>query len=331
MAHEVENMMYVGEKPWHGLGVELKDPPTTEEAIRLSGLDWSVRTDPVYRMVADSDQQPTSEFEEVNAQVVIRESDNTVLGIVGPTYTPLQNIEAFDWFQAFLDSGLASIETAGSLRDGQRVWIMAKILAPNSVIVDGDEIEKKLLLVNGHDGKLAARAGFSPTRVVCANTLEWALQDERSSLIKVRHTAKIKENIDELREVMNLVNQQFEAGAEQYRLLERDISITDLEKYIKVVFKLQPKKNQVIDSSTVTVGEDEMKRTMGKIIPLFESGRGSDIKGVRGTWWGAYNAISEHLTWERGKSQDNRINNLWFDQGRRLNKTALVTALKMSA
>jgi len=327
--HEVEQMMYVGETPWHGLGVALNDPPTMEQAIVLAGLDWSVRTDPVYRATGNHSRM----FEEVAAQVTIRETDDSVLGVVGPTYTPLQNKDAFEWFQPFIDNKLAALHTAGSLRDGQRVWILAKLNMPNSEIVKGDEVEKFVLLSNGHDGKLAVRVGFTPIRVVCANTMAFAHSDGRSQLIRVRHTAKVKETVDDLREIMNTVNQEFEATAEQYRsLARRDISTSDLEKYVKVLFKLKPaKSNKSFDAKNVTVVDDEMKRTLNKIIPLFENGRGAHIKGVSGTWWGAYNAVSEYLTWERGRSQDNRLNHLWYDSGHRINQNALTTALRMAA
>lgn len=330
MAHEVEQMLYVGDTPWHGLGVALNEPPTVEEAIKIAGLDWSVRCDPVYRKAQTKAPAGTS-YEEVSAQVTIRESDESVLGVVGPSYTPLQNKESFDWFQPFIDNKLASLNTAGSLRDGQRVWVLAKLNKPNSKIIKGDEVEKFILLSNGHDGKLAARVGFTPIRVVCSNTMAFAHSDGRSQLIRVRHTANIKETFDNLRDIMNTVNEEFEATADQYRLLARkDISAKDLEKYIKVVFKLKPKRGEVIDLSEVSLEENEMKRTFNKIIPLFEGGRGTNIKGVRGTWWGAYNAVSEFLTWEKGSSQDGRINNLWYDGASRTNNLALSAALKMA-
>jgi hypothetical protein len=82
----------------------------------------------------------------------------------------LQNKDAFAWFQPFLDAREAALHTAGSLRQGSRIWVLAKLNRDPLVIAEGDEVEKFLLLSHGHDGSLAVRCGFTPVRVVCANT-----------------------------------------------------------------------------------------------------------------------------------------------------------------
>lgn len=320
MAHEIENMMYVGQTPWHGLGIKLDSPPTIEEGIRCAGLNWKVEV----RHLRLPDGR-----ESEKARVVMRETDNAELGIVGNTFTPLQNEDAFAWFQPFVEEGLASLHTAGSLRGGERVWMLAKLAGANSEIIKGDQVEKFILLSNGHDGKMSARVGFTPIRVVCHNTLSMSHYDAGSTLIRVRHTASVKETVEELRDTMNLVNQQFEATAEQYRFLaRRDLSLDDLKRYVKVVFKV---KGDTEDFTKVAVEEDEMKKVFNKIIPLFEAGRGNDMKGVRGTWWAGYNAVTEYLTWERGKNADHRLNSLWFGPGAASNRRALQTAVKMAA
>lgn len=118
MAHLVENMLAVGKAPWHGLGTLLDNPPTVEAAISLAGLDWRVVLEPL---------QLTSDGRPAPAHATVRDTDRRILGVVGPQYRPLQNEEAFAWFQPFLDLGEASIESAGSLAHGKRVWVLAKL------------------------------------------------------------------------------------------------------------------------------------------------------------------------------------------------------------
>jgi phage/plasmid-like protein (TIGR03299 family) len=172
MAHEVESMMYVGQAPWHGLGVPLQNPPTIEEAIRLAGLDWTVSTKPV-ALIDGGIPVPSH-------RAVVRDSDGRILGMVGKDWRPLQNRPAFEWFNPILASGAATLETAGSLRDGARVFILAKIGA-DPVPDDGVALDD--LLSNGHDGTLAARVGFTDTRVVCANTLAAAHASSASAVV----------------------------------------------------------------------------------------------------------------------------------------------------
>lgn len=316
MAHEVENMLYVGNAPWHNLGKRFVQAPNLDEAIVAAGLDWKVTTEPVF----------SQSGENLPALATRRDLDNRILGVVGQKYTPLQNKDAFEFFRPFIDSGDAAIETAGSLRMGQRVFVLAKLKLDPMEIVKGDAVEKYVLLSNSHDGTLAVRVGFTPIRVVCANTLAFAHKDRASELIRMRHTRNIVSNLEDVREIMNLANQEFEATAEQFRLLSsKDINRADLEKYVKLVFN-SSKKLQQAEGDLDTLNN---KRIINAVTPLFESGRGNDMPGVRGTYWAAYNAINEYLQYERGSDASTRLDQMWFGQSATLNKRALDMALLM--
>lgn len=318
MAHEVENMLYVGQAPWHRLGNKMVGAPTIEEAIVAAGLNWKVSTEPVF----------SGAGEKVSALLTRRDSDKSILGVVGPSYVPLQNSEAFKFFQPFIDSKEASIETAGSLREGKRVWILAKINRDPLVIKGNDTVEKYVLLSNSHDGTLAVRAGFTPVRVVCANTLQLSINDKASKLIRIKHTKNVVQNLENVQEIMNLADSQFEATAEQYRLLaSKEINSKDLEKYVKLVFNTT---SRVIEAEG-DLSKINNKRIMEEIVPLFEKGRGNDMVEIRGTYWAAYNAITEHLQYSRGSGEATRMDSMWFGQAATLNKKALETALVMSA
>src|SRR5262249_13163268 len=147
--------------------------------------------------------------------------DGKLFGVVGPGYTPVQNSEAFGWFQPLIEDGAVSLHTAGSLQGGRKVWMLAKVNKPALEIAEGDAVERFVLLSNSHDGSRAVRVGFTPIRVVCSNTLRMAhdADDEATRLIKVLHTKNVLVALDRLREMMNVANASFEATAEQYRKL----------------------------------------------------------------------------------------------------------------
>jgi phage/plasmid-like protein (TIGR03299 family) len=314
MAHEVETMAYFGELPWHRLGTALADADLYDwpSASRKSGLDWEVELVPL--VTADTQAQ-------VDHRAVRRTSDARVLGVVGPRYAPLQNRDAFGWFQPFLDAREAALHTAGSLRSGSRIWVLAKLNRDPLVIAEGDTIEKFLLLSHGHDGSLAVRCGFTPVRVVCANTLAMAHGCDTSKLIRLKHTKDVLENLANVREIMNLANAEFEATAEQYRRLARkSINQADLRRYVKKVFKVED------DRDTGT----RMANIMEEVMALAEAGRGNNLPSIRGTYWSAYNGVSEWLTYSRGRSEDNRLNSLWFGDSANTNRHALEVALDMA-
>jgi len=343
-------MMFTGDTPWHGLGTHLENPPTIHEAIIKAGLDWTVSTHPLYYKQA-SVKNETRLFEvtqlaETPNCAVVRDSDNQYLGTVGKRWTPLQNSEAFEFFQPFLDSGELLLETAGSLRHGKHVWILAALNRDPLKIAGDDRIRQYLMLSNGHDGKNAACPMLTPIRVVCANTLAAAEESQATKKLRVVHGQQVKENLELVRETISLVHNEFIASAELYReLAKRQISARDLRRYVKKVFlpahdnmKLEELEQQIDDTEDEGILEKlerEYKeigageRVLNSVTRLFEDGRGSDIPEIRGTWWAGYNAIAEYLSYERGKCNDIRLDSLWFGQNRLTNERALQIARKL--
>jgi phage/plasmid-like protein (TIGR03299 family) len=352
MSHELESMMYVGETPWHKLGTKLLNAPTTSEAIVRAGLDWTVGLQTL--MLADG--------EVVDHKATVRLSDGKVLGVVGPGYRPLQNAAAFSFFDPFLAAGEASLETAGSLREGKRVWVLAKINRAPSVIVKGDEVQKYVLLANAHDGTMAVRVGFTPIRVVCNNTLGMAVRDKGSSLVRVRHCKNTVAALDAVRDTMNAADAAFEATAVQYRRLAATPVVTaDLKRYFQTVIsprvvakkdakaaKTQPviaegsAVDSILDAGGIGAGsglvnellsaqeKDTTSRAYDTIMEAFESGRGNTMPGVKGTMWAAYNAVTEYVSHERNDDAAKRLDAAWFGTGAAMIDRALGGALEIA-
>ena len=315
MPHEIESIAYFGATPWHNLGTPLAGDDVYDwpAACEKAGLAWDVELAPL--VTADTNAA-------VGHRAVRRTSDRTVLGVVGPRYSPLQNRDAFRWFEPFLAAREARLETAGSLRGGARVWVLAKLARDPLVIAAGDEVEKYVLLSHGHDGSLAVRCGFCPIRVVCANTLALAHGSDASKLIRVRHRGDVAGSLAAIREVMNLADAEFTATAEQYRRLARTpINPTDLKRYVKRVLRVD--EDAVPSARTAAVVE--------RVIELAETGRGNDLPSVRGTYWTAYQGLNEYVGYVRGRTQATRLDSLWFGEGACLNKLALQVALDMAA
>ena len=308
----VEKMMFVGATPWHGEGTQLDENPSISEAITAAGLDWRVGTKDLF----------TAEGERVNAKATYRESDNRVLGVVGPRYTPLQNQDAFDWFQPFLDAGECQLHTAGSLSEGEKVWVLAQLNRENSEIVPGDEVSKFILLSNSHDGTTSIRVGYTPIRVVCVNTLAAAHNNKTSSLIRIRHTRSSKTNLENVRDIMDNINAQFEATAEQYRFLaSKQIHAGDLAKYVKVILGVDRKAPEEIKTRTQNIIDD--------IVARFHAPK-QQLPGIEGSWWAAYNSYNEYLNYTKGRTVSNRLDSLWFGQNGADNIKALNTAMEFA-
>ena len=317
MSHLVESMMFTrGKLPWHGLGKPVHENILTGEAIKESGLDWGVSAVPLYTGMEHGQQK-------VPNRAIIRDTDKRVLGVVGSEYVPLQNSEAFRFFDPYIQSNEANLDTAGSLKQGQNIWVLAKLNRDPIEITKDDVVEKYLLLSNSHKGGSSVKVGFTPIRVVCANTLAMSERHEDTQLIRVTHSNRTVHTLEKVREVINAANASFEATAEQYKYLaSKELNMGDLEKFVRIVFI--PKG---ITSERAAAREEKMIETIQRI---FETGMGNNEKRNRGTYWSLYNAATEYLTHESNKDSEKRLNANWFGKGVKKNKQALFTAVKMA-
>ena len=312
MSAAVETGFFVGEPAWHGLGTVIPEDQYVgvQEGLKLSGLDWLAEKVPMY--LADGRVVP-------GKSAVVRSTDGSILGTVGTDFTVVQNFQAFDWFAPFIDSGACKFEAAGSLRDGSRIWVLAKMADTMAEIVPGDPINRYLLLAHAHDGSLAVRCGFTDVRVVCQNTLSAAVSSDTSKLLKIKHTKNVHSALDLVQSVIDVQRREFAATVDQMRTLAHyGCDETTLRAYVRNVF--QPEKAHDLTAA---------KTLQNKILPLFESGIGSDIVGVRGTMWGAFNAVTEFLTHHRGRSAENRVDSGWFGPGASDTGRALKVAVDM--
>lgn len=312
MAHEVESMMYAGQVPWHGLGTYVGDKAVdAATAMKESGLDWRVKKVPLTASFVGNDgrnyESKTDEY-----FGVVRNTDLKMLGVVESRYQVFQNKDCFD----FMDSVVgptADLEyhTAGSLRGGKTVWMLAKL--KNFIIepIKGDVTESFLLLSTSHDGSAALKQFFTPVRVVCANTLAQAMGSKTGGM-SIRHTGDLDGKVKQAQKVLGLVVDEKRKYKELTEYLAKlKIGSDDAEKFLDHLLPIPKDKNPT-----------RTKNVRSKIVQLHEYGKGSDIPGVRGTGWGWFNAVTEYLNhektykqMERTTSADNRLHSLWFGQG----------------
>ena len=227
MAANVETMFYTRETPWHGLGVQVMEAPTSEKALELAGLNWSVLQEPIY----------TDEAEVIPGyKANVRDSDRKVLGVVGDRYKVVQNREAFAFTDELLGNGVR-YETAGSLQGGRKVWMLARL--PREYIISGERISPYLVFSNTHDGSGAVRVAITPIRVVCNNTLNLALDTAKRSFSMV-HTSSIVDKIQEAHDTLFMAEEYMDhLGAEFERLRDIPMSDTKVKEYIEMLLPLE--------------------------------------------------------------------------------------------
>jgi phage/plasmid-like protein (TIGR03299 family) len=291
MAHELEiingdaSFFSVKEKAWHNLGVVVEAAQTAEQAIKLAKLDYEVALAPAYGKVGDDLLLCEKNF------VSYRTDTNIPFGIVGSRYTVVQNWEAFEFFDSFINKGDAIFETAGVLGVGETVFITAKL--PNPIVVTGEDIvDKYLLLTMSHDGTASITATFTPVRVVCNNTLQMALRGAKNK-VSIRHTQSAQDKIRAASKLLGIINTNTIKTAEAYRAMaktpcsEKQMGrlVASLFYSDKEVFDLQERKMRPLEAlGTVKYGKAK------EIMQYYSEGAGQ--APIIGTMWGAYNAIT---------------------------------------
>lgn len=273
MAALVESMFSVREKPWHGLGTIVKEAPTSEDALRLAGLDWDVVQSPIY----------TNHGKVEGYKANIRSTDRQVLGVVSDRYRIVQNTEAFSFTDELLGQGVR-YETAGSLMGGRKVWLLARL--PREFIIAGERISPYLVFSNTHDGSGAVRVAVTPIRVCCNNTLNLALSTAARSFSMV-HTGDVKEKVSEAKQTLFMADNYMEnLGREFERLRKQKISDQQVREYIDQLLPLEP------GASSVTV--KNMKKLRNDMAMRYFDA--PDLKGVGNNAYRFINAVSDFAT-----------------------------------
>lgn len=271
MSHEIFDMFSVRELPWHGLGRVIDEAPTSEKALELAGLNWDVISTPVF----------------VNGEMIegyranVRSTDNKVLGIVTDKYKIIQNREAFSFTDQLIGDQVR-YETAGSLKGGKRIWLLARL--PKTEII-GDEVCPYLVFTNSHDGTSSVQVCITPVRVVCMNTLNLALQGAPRSWA-AKHTGDIQSKLEEAQRTLQL--------AEKYIIKLADEADNLAAK------KITDKVLEEIIEELLPMPEESTDRQKQNIIDLrqelkYRYNHAPDLKRFRKTGWGVINSVADFI------------------------------------
>ena len=318
MPANVESMFYVNDMPWHREGVPLDDPPNTISAIKHSGLDWKVSKVKLF----------SEDKKLVEGYYGIKRNDTgDVLGIVKGGYTPLQNSEAFNFFDPLISNKFIQYETAGALGKGETIWILAKIKQNTEIRINGDDIVNKyLLLSNSHDGQSAVSVKFTPIRVVCQNTLNVAL--DRGETTKIRHITSIHKKLEDVNVAVENIIRIYSRAEENFKSMFRHkIDDIQVKEYFNRIYPVIDEKN--VSSESQYKKREANIRIQQQLMVNFTESFGVKNFGIGGTLWAAYNAVTEFIDHPSGyKLGDNKLlKRIWFGEGESIKEKAYIEAL----
>lgn len=308
MAAYLESMFYtnvdsMGNRftPWHGMGTPVNEAKTSDEAIKLAGLDWEVLQAQTF-VELNGIKIPTESIANY------RSTDYKVLGTVKSGYKVVQNSEAFAFTDELLNMD-AKYVTAGSLAGGKHIWLLAQL--PTTKVLD-DDIENFILFANTHDGTGAVKVCETPVRVVCQNTLNMALKSAKRFFSFV-HKGNVMNRLEEAKKVLNLSEKYKKEFAKEAERL--------------AMFKMNSINVQQVLAKMFPTNEDTTIRQLNNIERkkdgIFAAYNRDDLGNFRGSAYGFLNAVSDSAfhdeplrktsTWKENKMLDVMRGNNLFD------------------
>ena len=289
MAHEFESGFFVREPAWHGLGTVVNTAPTSADALHMAGLDWNVIQKPVYVDGRKAERYVAN----------VRDSDNSVLGIVTKRYSIVQNTTAFDFTDNLIGNGV-TYESAGSLRNGRTVWLLARL--PREKIL-GDDIDPYICFTNSHDGFNAVRVCMTPIRVVCNNTLNLALNSAKRAW-STKHTGDIMSKLEEAKTTMKFANIYMnELKKEADILANSTITQIQVEELLSQMFEI-PEDASDRKKKNIEAAKEEIM--VCYLAP--------DLANFRDTKYGFINAIADYVDHTNPVKQSKNFNDNRFEK-----------------
>ena len=319
MAHLVEAMAYVNEVPWHGLGNSLAANQSIEVWAQQAGMSFRILETPV-QFQSGNAEELTSLQTFPDQKVLFRSDTKAALSVVSSRYQVVQPEEILEFYRDLTEISGFELESAGVLKEGRKIWALAK--TGQSVRLKGsDDVNGYLLLATACDGSLATTAQFTSIRVVCNNTLAVALSNGQGA-VKVPHSTNF--DAKAVKQQLGISVSAWDIFSYQMKLLsERPVKSRESIAFIEKLFATDSASNNGIAN----------ERAMKKVLALYEGhGKGAELASAKGTAFGLLNAITDYVDHERrARSNDHRLESAWFGQGAILKQRALNQTLLMLA
>lgn len=334
MSHEIDMttgvaaIAYAGQAPWHKLGQKLTPDAPLEVWQREAGLAWEARRAPVQFAPVLEGVGAVALSNEASRDVLYRSDTGAPLGIVAAGYKIVQPSDVMEFFRDLTTELGFKMEVAGAIKQGRRIWALARV--NKEAVVRGDDlIRPYVLLSTSFDGSTGTTAQFTTVRVVCNNTLT-AADNERAARVSVWHSTDWRH--DEVKSQLGLVPASFDAMMQRINMLaDRSVSSQAVDRFL---VGLLAKPEPVAQAEAVADPADAVRKSRAykRLMDLFEGGQiGADLRSTKGTAWGLVSAVTEYVDHHAGLSDDTRMNSAWFGKGAALKTRAFEQAVALVA
>jgi len=320
--HLVQSMAYAGDTPWHGLGNQLSPKQPIETWQKQAGMDWTIESAAV-RFVAGQAGSGLGSIHAFPEQRVLYRSDTKApLSVVSSRYQVVQPREILEFYRDLTEVGGFELETAGVLKDGRKLWALART-GQSASLKGQDEVNGYLLLATACDGTLATTAQFTSVRVVCNNTLQIALGDSAGA-VKVPHRSQF--DAQAVKRQLGIAISSWDGFIVRMKALaDRKVNDTAAEAFFRRVLTYPASSSGLVPATNDSAIRAVQSLYAGR-------GKGATLASASGTAWGLVNSITEFVDHQRrARSEDHRRDAAWFGAGATIKQRAWDEAMKLVA
>lgn len=325
MSHDLDEstgkpaMAYVGERPWHGLGEALPPDQDIDTWVKAARLDWEIEMLPVNYQMDGKNYVMSDRF------VLARSDTQAALSVVSGDYQVVQPKEVLEFYRDLVEQRGYQLETAGALDGGRKVWALARTgLVAGVAGIAADELGAYVLLATSCDKTLATTVTFTSVRVVCQNTLSFAVHDmkkESRRSIKVAHSLRF--NPAQVKNDLGLMDESWEKFKQQLMpMAGTKLSKSDAEKFFLSLIQSEK------EAKEETISDRKRKEVM-QLMSAYRHAPGQELPTAKDTLWGAISAVTYYVDHVRPSSGD-RLDSAWFGTGATLKEKAWQKALEMT-
>lgn len=324
MAHELataNDMAYIGETPWHGLGNKLPKNQPIEVWQKAAGMDFEIKqTEVLFNSASSNDGNLLNLRSNPDATVLYRSDNHEPLSVVSKRYKVVQPKDILGFYRDLVSIGGFELETAGVLKGGKKLWALART-GQETLLPGLDKVKAYLLLATSCDGSLATTAQFTSVRVVCNNTLQMAVGENKGA-VRVPHSTTFDPAA--VKQELGLGLSSWETFMTSIKALSnRPVNKSEAMSYLV----------NVLGDPTLPLDEQSNQKAIQAVYGLYSGeGRGSKLQSANGTAWGLINGVTEYVdSYRRARNQDYRLDSAWFGQGAQIKGKAFEQAMALVA
>lgn len=323
MSHDLDEstgkpaMAYVGAQPWHGLGEKLPPDQDIETWVNAARLDWDIEMLPVNYQMGGRNHVMRDRF------VLARSDTQAALSVVSSDYQVVQPKEVLEFYRDLVEDRQYKLETAGALDGGRKVWALARTGLVAGVAGDAaDELGAYVLLATSCDKSLATTITFTSIRVVCQNTLSFAVHDMKSESrrsIKVNHSRRF--DPDQIKHDLGLMDESWDKFKLQLTpMAGKEMPDSAAEEFFLSLFQSEKE----IKEGKIS---DQKRKEVSQLMSFYRHAPGQELPTAKNTLWGAVSAVTYYVDHIRAGSGD-RLDSAWFGTGATLKEKAWKQALE---